>query len=100
MAFWSEQCAPEAPEGSREPTRPRPSRWRKRWEAARSHRWVYYIPRKDVRMDRLVRTTHRTYCPFKGHAAYYSLRDGPENVAWRYEQPHDEMSVLRERRSL
>jgi hypothetical protein len=24
---------------------------------------VYYIPRKDVKMDRLARTTHSTHCP-------------------------------------
>lgn len=41
---------------------------------------VYYIPRKDVKMERLSRTTHQTCCPFKGHAAYYSLKDGPENA--------------------
>ena len=57
---------------------------------------VYYIPRKDVKMHRLVRTTHQSYCPFKGHAAYYSLKDGPENAAWTYEKPYEEMSVLRE----
>jgi uncharacterized protein (DUF427 family) len=57
---------------------------------------VYYIPRKDVKMDRLARTTHQTYCPFKGHASYYSLRHGPENAVWSYEKPYDEMSVLRE----
>jgi uncharacterized protein (DUF427 family) len=57
---------------------------------------VYYIPRKDVKMERLSRTTHQTYCPFKGHAAYYSLKDGPENAVWTYEKPYDEMSVLRE----
>jgi uncharacterized protein (DUF427 family) len=34
---------------------------------------VYYVPRKDVKMDRLVRTTHQTYCPFKGQASYFSL---------------------------
>ena len=50
---------------------------------------VYYIPRKDVKMDRLVRSNHRTYCPFKGHASYYSLKDGPENAVWSYEQPYD-----------
>jgi uncharacterized protein (DUF427 family) len=31
---------------------------------------VYYIPRKDVKMDRLVRTSHHTHCPFKGDAGY------------------------------
>ena len=58
---------------------------------------VYYIPRKDVKMDRLVRSNHRTYCPFKGHASYYSLKDGPENAVWSYEQPYDELTVIKER---
>ena len=38
---------------------------------------VYYIPRKDVKMDRLVRTTHSTHCPHKGDASYFSIKDGP-----------------------
>lgn len=57
---------------------------------------VYYVPRKDVRMDRLVRTTHRTYCPFKGDASYFSLRGGPENAAWSYEEPYDELVAIRQ----
>jgi uncharacterized protein (DUF427 family) len=57
---------------------------------------VYYIPRGDVKMESLVRTSHRTYCPFKGQASYYSLRDGPENAAWSYETPYDEMSMIKE----
>jgi uncharacterized protein (DUF427 family) len=57
---------------------------------------VYYIPRKDVKMDRLVRTDHRTHCPFKGDASYYSLKNGPENAVWSYEQPYDEMVAIRE----
>ena len=55
---------------------------------------VYYIPRKDVRMERLARTTHTTYCPFKGHASYYSIQGGPENAVWSYEQPYDEMAAI------
>lgn len=57
---------------------------------------VYYIPRKDVKMDRLVRTSHQTYCPFKGNASYYSLRNGPENAVWSYEQPYDEMLAIKD----
>jgi uncharacterized protein (DUF427 family) len=57
---------------------------------------VYYIPRKDVKMDRLVRTSHETYCPFKGQASYYSFKDGPQNAVWTYEQPYDEMTAIKE----
>jgi len=58
---------------------------------------VYYIPRKDVKMDRLVRSKHQTVCPFKGTASYYSPKDGPENAVWTYETPYDEMTAIRER---
>ena len=58
---------------------------------------VYYIPRKDVKMDRLVRSSHETYCPFKGTASYYSLKNRAENAVWTYEKPYDEMSVIKER---
>ena len=58
---------------------------------------VYYIPRKDVKMDRLERSSHTTHCPFKGDASYYSLVAGPENALWSYESPYDEMLAIRER---
>jgi len=57
---------------------------------------IYYIPRKDVKMERLVRTSHETSCPFKGQASYYSLKDGAENAVWTYEQPYDEMLAIKE----
>ena len=57
---------------------------------------VYYIPRADVKMDRLVRTSHQTYCPFKGYASYYSLANGPENAVWTYEEPYDEVLAIKE----
>jgi uncharacterized protein (DUF427 family) len=56
---------------------------------------VYYIPREDVRMDRLVRTAHATHCPFKGDASYFSLVGGPEDAVWSYETPYDEMLAIR-----
>ena len=58
---------------------------------------VYYFPRKDVKMDRLVRSSHRTHCPFKGDASYFSVAGGPENAVWSYEAPFDEMLAIRER---
>jgi uncharacterized protein (DUF427 family) len=57
---------------------------------------VFYFPRRDVKMERLRRTDHETYCPFKGRASYYSLAGGPENAVWSYEQPYDEMAAIRE----
>jgi uncharacterized protein (DUF427 family) len=57
---------------------------------------VYYVPRKDVKMDRLLRTSRSTYCPFKGHASSYSLVKGAENAVWSYEQPYDEVAVIKE----
>jgi len=57
---------------------------------------VYYLPRKDVRMERLARSEHHTQCPFKGTASYYSVKNGPENAVWSYEQPYDEMLAIQD----
>ena len=59
------------------------------------HPPVYYLPRKDVKMQRLTRTTPSTHCPFKGDASYFSLVNGPENAVWSYEQPYDEMAAIK-----
>jgi len=56
---------------------------------------VYYLPRADVKMERLARTSHRTHCPFKGDASYYSIVNGPQNAVWSYEQPYDEMTLIK-----
>jgi uncharacterized protein (DUF427 family) len=62
-----------------------------------SYPTVYYFPRKDVKMNRLVRTSHKTHCPFKGDASYFSVANGPENAVWSYEQPYDEMVAIKDR---
>lgn len=57
-----------------------------------------YIPREDVDMTRLVRTDLVTHCPYKGDAAYWSIRSGPrtvENAVWSYEMPYDEMAPIK-----
>jgi len=56
---------------------------------------VYYLPRKDVKMDRLARTSHSTHCPFKGDASYFSIKGGPENAVWTYETPKDDLQAIK-----
>lgn len=60
---------------------------------------VLYIPRADVDMSLLERTAHRTRCPFKGEAAYYSIAaDGrrAENAVWSYEAPLPEVAAIKD----
>lgn len=60
---------------------------------------VVYIPRKDVRMDLLTRTSHHTYCPYKGEASYFSIPAGggkSVNAIWTYEEPYEAVAVIRE----
>ncbi len=50
----------------------------------------YYLPRDDVRMDRLTATDMTTTCPFKGEAEYWSAKVGEREltgVAWSYPEP-------------
>ena len=60
---------------------------------------VHYIPRKDVDMSQLQRTSHQTYCPYKGECAYYSIAAGGErsvNAAWTYESPYAAVAEIQE----
>jgi uncharacterized protein (DUF427 family) len=60
---------------------------------------VYYIPRVDVDMSQLQRTSHQTYCPYKGDCIYYSISAGAErsvNAVWTYEAPYPAVSEIRE----
>ncbi len=49
---------------------------------------VWYLPRRDVAMDRLVAVDRTTHCPLKGDTAYFDVRldDGTvlEGAAWSY----------------
>jgi uncharacterized protein (DUF427 family) len=49
----------------------------------------FYLPREDVAV-RLEPSDTATYCAYKGRASYYSVPDGPRDVAWTYHEPlHD-----------
>ena len=55
-----------------------------------SYSGMSYVPLTDVDMTVLRKSTHKTRCPFKGEASYYSVvtTDGvAENAIWTYESP-------------
>lgn len=59
---------------------------------------VLYIPRKDVDMTLLERTSHTTYCPYKGDCEYFSIPSGGErsvNAVWTYENPYDAVAPIK-----
>jgi uncharacterized protein (DUF427 family) len=52
---------------------------------------MQYLPRADVDMSQLVRSSHTSYCPYKGECSYYSIPGGGElsvNAVWSYEHPY------------
>ena len=62
-----------------------------------NHGPVYYVPRADVNMALLSKTDHSTYCPYKGHASYYTIAASgrvSENAIWSYETPYDECAPI------
>jgi uncharacterized protein (DUF427 family) len=59
---------------------------------------VYYLPRNDADMSLLVRTTHYTYCPYKGDCTYYSIPIGgskSEYAVWTYENLMRQLPALK-----
>jgi len=61
------------------------------------HTATYYFPKSDVRMDLMTKTDHRTHCPFKGNASYWTVKVGDreaENAVWGYEASFAEVEGL------
>ncbi len=62
-----------------------------------NHAPVHYIPREDVDMTLLERSSHASYCPYKGEAAYFhvpALGDRSANAVWTYEAPYDAVGEI------
>ena len=63
-----------------------------------SYKPVFYIPRADAEMSLLKATEHRTHCPYKGDATYFTIDAGgrsAENAVWSYEQPFPAMAGIK-----
>lgn len=58
---------------------------------------VWYLPVEALTGGRLVLSETRTCCPHKGQAVWYSMVDGPSDVAWCYRTPHDSVAAIAHR---
>ena len=56
----------------------------------------FYLPREDVAVE-LVSSDTVSYCAYKGRASYFSLQDGPRDVAWTYHEPLHDAEQVRDR---
>jgi uncharacterized protein (DUF427 family) len=63
-----------------------------------SHAPTFYVPPEDVRHEFLVPSARRSFCEWKGQAAYFSVkvreRIAPD-AAWAYPTPAPEQTRLR-----
>ncbi len=58
-----------------------------------------YFPPQDLRREFLERTGHKSHCPWKGDAAYWTLTAGGktlENAAWAYPEPLAELAAIKD----
>src|SRR3954452_24248372 len=56
----------------------------------------FYLPRDDVAV-RLELSRTATYCAYKGRASYFSVPDGPRDIAWTYHYPLHDAEPVRDR---
>ncbi|MDD9726061.1 DUF427 domain-containing protein [Roseovarius sp. SK2] len=60
---------------------------------------VIYFPREDIAMAFLDESDHRTTCPHKGEASYFSIVTKSktlENAAWSYEEPKSDVARIKD----
>ncbi len=63
------------------------------------HHPVWYLPLADVDAACIEATDHSTYCPFKGHASYWTVNlagSELENSLWAYQDPYTECEPLKD----
>ncbi len=60
---------------------------------------VYYLPKKDVRLDAARSPEKQTHCPLKGDASYYDFQvngEWIEEVGWTYEDPIKRSQLIKD----
>ncbi|MEQ9693709.1 DUF427 domain-containing protein [Shimia sp. SDUM112013] len=60
---------------------------------------VIYFPREDIAMAFLDESDHRTHCPHKGDASYFSIVTKSktiENAGWSYEAPIEDVARIKD----
>ena len=63
------------------------------------HHPVWYLPLADVDENCIEATEHSTYCPFKGHASYWTVTVAEQvlpNSLWAYQDPYLECEALKD----
>jgi uncharacterized protein (DUF427 family) len=58
---------------------------------------VFYLPPEHVDFAILERTDHKTRCPYKGEASYYSIHAAgrtAQNAVWCYEHPLEAVAAI------
>jgi uncharacterized protein (DUF427 family) len=62
-----------------------------------SHPPVYYIPPRDIRKGVLIPVSGKSFCEWKGEAAYHDVSAGKkraERAAWSYPKPSARFSAI------
>ena len=58
---------------------------------------VFYLPLRDINLGYLRPSEKPSYCPYKGHANYWSLQVKNrlvKDAAWEYKQPYKCINVI------
>lgn len=55
---------------------------------------VWYLPVESLVAGCLILSPTRTSCPHKGQAIWYSMVDGPDDIAWCYRNPTPAVAAI------
>ena len=63
-----------------------------------AHPPTFYIPKKDVRLEKLEILTGSSFCEWKGKASYWALASAPKKgaVGWNYANPSASYGELKD----